>query len=162
MAADNTRAIVEALAALPDLRRVSRLWIERDPESWWLGVRYAGMLDVAAYAERAPEPDGWEPAERVTITYDGDVPPGVGLEVLRCYPSVRHRLPLVGADPQDAVMAMLVALEASGLVGRLDLTRMESVTLDAITRRPWPVWLISTHAGSDAERHAWLLGLDRG
>lgn len=155
-------AMVEALAGLPDLHRVSRLWIERDLEHWWLGVHYAGLLDVAACAERVPEPEGWESAERVDMTLGADLPPGVEVTVWRGRPRVRHRLPLADADSQDAVVAMLAALDASGLVGRLDVARMESVTLDAMTRRPWPVWHVSTHAGSDAERHAWLRGLPHG
>lgn len=151
--------LVALLSALPDLPHVSRMRIERDVEGWWLVVHRAGMLDVVGAAERAAEPEGWESAEREEVTLAGDLPAGVEVSIRRARPRVRHRLPLDGADPQDDVSAMLGTLAASGLVGGLDVARMESVDLDAITRRPWPVWHITTHAGSDAERAAWVRGL---
>lgn len=123
-------------------RRVSALRIWRDvtdaDRGWVVTLSYAGMSPV----HRERDDDG------VTRTdYARD-------------PSTTHPLPaLAGADPHAEVQQAVVALERSGLVGHVTAARYESETLDAVTRAPFPAWLVTTHAGSDAERVAWLQSL---
>lgn len=79
-----------------------------------------------------------------------DLPPGVGLTARVRWPDQRRPLSMdVPIDQQ------IRDLHASGLVGSLDAARFQEVSGGRRAIR----WLVKTHAGSDAERFAWLKSL---
>lgn len=146
--------LVDLLRPLPELGRVSRMRIEYQQEGWWLVIQYVGMLDAIGQVLRPREPAGWELLDESVIAVDWDrMPDGVSVDIRRARPRARHRLSLDGADPHSQVLALLRALDASGIVGHLNVARVD------VPDQGGPQWKISTHAGSDAERHAWLLAI---
>ena len=92
------------------------------------------------------------------------VPGDEGLRRKHRWPTAVRTIPL---DP--AMRDQILDLEESGLVGVLVSARHRS---GADFRKPWPrrswgspatgTWRLLTHAGSAAERQAWLASLRRG
>ena len=122
--------------------RLSAFTIERRGGRWYAILTYALVVPTNAGTEAGP----------YAITVESrDLPPGITLSGhVRVADSI-HALVLrwqERIDPQAEVHAMLRAVHKSGVVGALDIARFDSGGA--------PHWIVKTHAGSDAERAAWL------
>jgi hypothetical protein len=90
-----------------------------------------------------------ETAHHVITADLRDLPPGVAATVAERWPEMVVELDL--APPPES---QIRDLDASGLVVRVPVVRYE-VSATETTR----AWVVKTHAGSDAERAAWLRSL---
>jgi len=77
---------------------------------------------------------------------------GVSLMAWERVPDQEHPVDINEIDRDRDVRAQVAGLQSSGLVGRLDMARFDGA--DRLTS-----YLIKTHAGSQAERSTWLMGL---
>jgi len=76
-----------------------------------------------------------------------DLPEGITVSGWTRYPDIERAVMPVDVEGQ------IREVEESGLLGHLDVSRYE------VEGRAW--WIVKTHAGSDAERAAWLVSLAR-
>lgn len=80
-----------------------------------------------------------------------DMPEGVSLTGWACYPDLVRPLSL-----SPDVETQIRELNGSGLVGTLDASRYSTGAEGVRRGHPATSWVISTHAGSDEERRAWV------
>lgn len=137
--------ILDVLTGLPPvlLRAASGLTvrtIDDDPDHAEVAVSIALMLPMAGSTLTTPR-------HEVTIDTD-DLPSGVGVTGFGRYPDQIRIIPLI-----EPLVDQLAAVERSGIAGHLDVARFDA---DAPT---YPHWHVKTHAGSQAERTAWLESL---
>jgi hypothetical protein len=127
------------LAELPASwrQRVSAITLETDDGVMWRArLLYAMWTEGPGLADVGP----------YTVSVDRNaLPAGVTVRVAQRVPDTVHPL---GPLSADGIKRAIEQLTASGLVGGLDWSR-----------RPSGAWLIKTHAGSDAERRAWVRSL---
>jgi hypothetical protein len=122
---------------------VSSLHIESD------GPRYRVSLSIALYGQgTAPTTTH---GHRVSVDTE-NLPKGVSVTGWSRWPDLQREL-----DPLDEVEEQIRSLSASGLLGTLDAARFTPLS---DPDQP-PRWTVTTHAGSQAERDAWLLSLPR-
>lgn len=128
--------LVTAVAQLePRLQqRLSRLHITWTPDGPVAQLSFALLSPVARRLDADELPDG------VTAT------------AWERWPDM-----VVPLATEPDLRAQLRALEASGLVGRLDACRYDAGAGAADTRYARFAWIVTTHASSARERRDWLL-----
>lgn len=138
--------LVDIVEGIPErLRsRIAALWIEPDGRGGWqVRISYSQMV--------SPYPGEQAAAGPYAICADlDDLPAGVEARARTRYPDSVHALDVWGENPAPHLAHQIRALEDSALLGGLDAH-------DHGGR-----WLIKTHAGSDAERAAWIRSLAGG
>lgn len=138
----NLLDIVLALDA-EDRRALSTIIIERSRDGGWQ-ARCSICRDQ--YAEGAA-------VERIANQEIGaDIPPGIGMMAWVRVPDQEYPLDLDEIERDRSLRAQASALQASGLVGQLDMARFDRA--DQATS-----YVLKTHAGSQRERTQWLLSL---
>jgi hypothetical protein len=127
------RRLLDILLALDTeyLRAVSAIWIERDGRGGW-----QARLSIARDKYDAP---------------DAGIA-GVAMMIWERVPDQCYPLNLDEIERDADVLGQAREVQQSGLIGRLDMARY-----DAIDRST--SYLIKSHAGTQAERTTWLLGL---
>ncbi|MGI8403715.1 MAG: hypothetical protein ACR2OE_02905 [Thermomicrobiales bacterium] len=137
--------ILDVLTGLPAvlLRATSGLTvstIDHDPDHAEVAVSIALMIPMSGSTLTTP---------RHEVTIDtGDLPAGVGVAGFGRYPDQVRIISLI-----EPLSDQLAAVEESGIAGHLDVARFDA---DAPT---YPHWHVKTHAGSQAERVAWVESL---
>lgn len=135
--------ILEALTDLPPalLRAASHLIVTPwDDTHATLTVSIAIMLPgVPARRDAGP----------YAVTVDSaDLPDGIALTGWTRYPDQVRTITII-----TSVRDQLATVHAAGIVGTLDVALMEAAAPG------YPRWHVTTHAGSQAERLAWLRSL---
>lgn len=120
------------------------------------GAGAEARLSISLF--RPPSPAGSVSGYAVTID-TASLPAGVSLTGWERWPDIVRTISM--ATPMAAQIA---ALDASGLVGTLDAARFVPVHAADVAAGHHPAarWIVKTHAGSDAERLAWMRTLPHG
>lgn len=139
--------LAEIVAAVPEMLRgaISTLWVEPRPSGGWQ-VRLTYALPVAAY----PGEITGTRQHQIAVD-DRDLPLGVHVTDRARYPDSVHPLLVWGDDPRPHIDHQIRQLSANGTLGSLDASIHHAPDGDQ--------WCVKTHAGSDAERAAWLRAL---
>lgn len=119
------------------LRRVRSIRVSLDAGRAVAAIGFAGM----------------RVAGQTAIIGDEPLPDGVSFAGWIAWPSHAREI-----DMDTPIDDQIRTLHESGIVGRLDAARFDAPGATAYGY-PRYSWLIKTHAGSEAERATWLIGL---
>jgi hypothetical protein len=113
------------------------------------GPRYHVSLSIALYTQGTAPSATRE--HRISVDTE-HLPDGVSVAGWTRWPNLERDL-----DPFAQVEEQIRDLSATGLLGTLDAARFTPLSDPDLP----PRWNVKTHAGSQAERSAWLLTLPR-